>query len=206
MKVLVACEYSGVVRDAFRARGHDAWSCDLLPCDRDPAFHYQRDVLEIIQGGVWDLMISHPPCTYLTVTGNRWFRSEYADRYPDRPRQREEAVAFFMALANAPIPKIAIENPVSVIASRWRKSDQVIQPWQFGDPQIKKTCLWLKNLPKLVPTKIVEPQYVEYKSSTKKKGTSKYPILWAGGSKGAWKERSKTFQGIADAMAAQWGN
>lgn len=204
MKVLVACECSGVVRDAFRRRGHDAWSCDIQPTDT-PGPHYQCDVLPVISLG-WDLMIAHPPCTYLTVTGNRWFLPEFAARYPDRGRQREEAAAFFMALANAEVPKIAIENPVCVMASRWRKSDQIIQPWQFGDRAVKKTCLWLKGLPKLVPTKIVEPEYKIYNSKNHKSGKSRYPMLWAGKGKGMSKERSKTFQGIAEAMADQWGS
>lgn len=202
MRVLIACELSGVVREAFKAKGHDAWSCDILPTDI-PGNHIQGDVLEHLNGD-WDLMIAHPPCTYLTVTGNRWFKPEYRDRYPDRPQQREDAVEFFMALANAPIDKICIENPVCIMSSRWRKPDQIIQPWQFGDKHIKRTCLWLKNLPKLEHTNIVEPEYKIYKSSTKKSGKSKYPILWTG--KKDAKARSKTFQGIADAMANQWGN
>ncbi len=203
MKILVACEYSGVVRDAFRARGHDAWSNDILPCDADPTYHLQGDVKDFVAGGGWDMVIAHPPCTYLTVTGNRWFKPEYAERYPDRPRQREEAVEFFLMLARLPIPKIAVENPVSIMSTRFRKPDQIVQPWQFGDKAVKKTCLWLKGLPLLVPTKIVEPEFKIYKSSTKKSGFSRYPIAWTDGSN--WKDRSKTFQGIADAMAEQWG-
>jgi hypothetical protein len=206
MKVLVACEFSGVVRTAFELRGHDAWSCDVLPSEIPYGNHLQCDVLEVIHNRSWDLMIAHPPCTYLTVTGNRWFLPKYKDRYPDREKQREDAVKFFMALANAPIPRIAIENPVSVIASRWRKSDQVIQPYQFGDKAVKKTCLWLKNLPKLKHTCVVEPEYKIYNSSTKKSGKSRYPMLWTGAGKGMGQERSKTFPGIATAMANQWGS
>jgi hypothetical protein len=220
MKVLVACEYSGIVREAFKKRGHDAWSCDLLPTDI-PGQHIQGDVLREINGmnGHWDLMIAHPPCTYLCVTGNKWYKPEYKDRFPDRPQQREEAVSFFMALANANIDKIAVENPICIMSTRWRKPDQIIQPWQFGDKALKKTCLWLKNIPPLKHTKIVEPEYVIYKSRTKKSGVSKYPTAWAakvkltkmpllwkaGPSPTRSKERSKTFQGIADAMAEQWG-
>lgn len=205
MKVLVACEYSGVVRDAFIKRGHEAMSCDLLPTDM-PGPHYQGSVFDLFEtfDSGWDLMIAHPPCTYLTVTGNRWFKPEYADRYPDRPQQRKDAIDFFMALANVNVPRIAIENPVCIMSSVWRKPNQIIQPWQFGDKAVKKTCLWLKNLPKLTPTKIVEPEYVTYKSSTKKSGFSRYPMAWAG--QADWKLRAKTFQGIADAMADQWGS
>lgn len=206
MRILIACEESQRICIEFRKLGHEAFSCDILPpSGGHPEWHIQGDVLEQLDKG-WDMMIAHPPCTYLTVTGNRWFKPEYADRYPTRAKDREDAVLFFMALANAPIERIAIENPVSIIASRWRKSDQVIQPWQFGDPHTKKTCLWLKNLPKLIPTKIVEPQYVEYNSSTKKSGKSRYPLLWSGKGKNMSVERSKTFPGIARAIAEQWGN
>jgi hypothetical protein len=202
MKVLIACEFSGIVRDAFKRMGHNAWSCDILPTEKEGQ-HIQGDVLEVLNDG-WDIMIAHPPCTYLTVTANRWHKEEYKDRFPTREQDREDAVKFFTTLANAPINKIAIENPVSIMSSRWRKPDQIIQPWQFGDRQIKKTCLWLTpNLPLLKPTNIVEPMYKEYKSSTKKSGKSKYPILWTG--KADAKERSKTFQGFANAMAEQWG-
>ncbi len=168
--------------------------------------HYQGDVFDIIDiiDDGFDLMIAHPPCTYLTVTGNRWMKPEYADRYPDRPMQREDAVDFFMRLATSNIPRIAIENPVCIMSSRYRKPDQIIQPWQFGDKAVKKTCLWLKNLPLLTPTKIVTPKYITYNSSTKASCKSRYPMAWA--KKGDWKERSKTFQGIANAMAKQWGN
>jgi len=214
MRVLVACECSGVVRDAFTKMGHDAMSCDIQPTD-SPGKHYQGDVMDIINDR-WDLMIAHPPCTYLCVTGNKWMKPEFKDRFPDRAKQREDAVDFFMALANAPIPKIAVENPICIMSTRWRKPDQIIQPWQFGDKAVKKTCLCLKGLPILFPTSIVTPEYVTYNSSTKKSGTSKYPALWAGKTRmpmlwkmGPCPERQKlrsvTYQGIADAMAKQWG-
>lgn len=152
----------------------------------------------------WDMMIAHPPCTYLTVTGNRWFKPEYREKYPTRQQDREDAVAFFMMLADSSIPLIAVENPVCIMSSRWRKPDQIIQPWMFGDAAVKKTCLWLKGLPVLKATKIVEPKYKVYKSSTKKSGFSRYPIAWTG--KADWKERSRTFLGVALAMAEQWGS
>ncbi len=181
MRVLVACEFSGIVRDAFAARGHDAMSCDLLPTER-PGQHYEGDVFNIIDCD-WDLMIAHPPCTHLAVSGARWFK--------DKQQEQEEALAFVRALLGAPIPKIALENPISIISSRIRKPDQIIQPWQFGHGETKATCLWLKNLPPLVPTNIVDGRTprVHY--------TSPGPDRW--------KERSRTYQGIADAMAEQWG-
>ncbi len=201
MKVLIACEYSGIVREAFRARGHDAWSCDLLPTEI-PGQHIQGNVLDILDKG-WDLMIAHPPCTYLTVTGNKWFKPEYHDRFPTREQDREDAVKFFMEFANADIPKKCIENPVCIMSSRYRKPNQIIQPWQFGDKAVKKTCLWLTGLPNLKPIDIVETEYLTYNSTTHKSGKSRYPVLW--GKKTDWKERSRTFQGIANAMAEQWG-
>lgn len=207
MKVLVACEFSGIVRDAFRKRGHETVSCDLLPTYK-PGPHYQGDVFDIIDDG-WDLMIAHPPCTYLTVTGNRWFRPEYKDRFPDRFEQREEAVDFFMRLAKIDIPKICIENPVGIISTRWRKPDQYIQPYQFGHPTSKKTGLWLKNLPLLQPTNIVEPtDLYEYKNGKNKKTKDPkwhYKSINMPPSE-RQRVRSITFQGIADAMAEQWGS
>ena len=204
MKVLIACEFSGVVRDAFIGGGHEAMSCDLLPTEV-PGPHYQGSVLDIINDG-WDLMIAHPPCTYLTLTGNKWFKPEFADRFPTRHQDREDAIEFFMALANAPIPKIAIENPIGVLSSRWRKPNQIIQPWQYGFPTTKATCLWLKGLPNLVPTNIVSKGEVVVSKSGNRMSrwyyeTSKLPLK--GGVRA--KARSVTFQGIADAMAAQWG-
>lgn len=182
MKVLVACEYSGKVREAFRKLGHDAWSCDLLPSDDSSPYHIQGDVLEILNDG-WDMMIAHPPCTHLAVSGARWFK--------DKVAEQAEALEFVQQLLNAPIDKIALENPISVISSRIRKPDQIIQPWQFGHGETKATCLWLKNLPKLQPTKIV---------AGREGKVWKMPP-----SKDRWKLRSETYQGIADAMAEQWG-
>lgn len=181
MKILVACEYSGIVRDAFIAKGHDAWSCDLLPTER-PGNHFQEDVLNIIGNG-WDLMIAHPPCTHLAVSGARWFK--------DKLHEQQEALEFVHALMNAPIDKIALENPISIISSRIRKPDQIIQPWMFGHGETKSTCLWLKNLPLLKPTNIVEGREAR--------------IHHMPPSPDRWKERSRTFPGIAQAMADQWG-
>ena len=181
MRVLVACEYSGRVRDAFIAKGHDAVSCDLLPTDV-PGPHYQGDVMDIIGDG-WDMMIAHPPCTHLAVSGARWFKDKQAEQL--------EALEFVKALLGADIPCIALENPVSIISSRIRKPDQVIQPWQFGHGETKATCLWLKGLPKLKPTNIVEGR--EQRVHKMPPGPNR------------WKERSRTFEGIAAAMADQWG-
>lgn len=182
MRVLIACEFSGIVRDAFAARGHDAWSCDLLPSER-PGAHFQCSVLSLLRGDIhWDLMIAHPPCTHLAVSGARWFK--------DKEFEQECALAFVQRLLNAPVERIALENPISIISSRIRKPDQIIQPWMFGHGETKATCLWLKNLPKLVPTNIVEGREAR---------VHKLPP-----SPGRWKERSRTLQGIADAMAEQW--
>jgi hypothetical protein len=181
MRVLVACEYSGTVRDAFIRTGHDAMSCDLLPTDV-PGPHYQGNVLNVIGDG-WDLMISHPPCTHLAVSGARWFK--------EKQKEQAEALEFVRLLLAAPIPSIALENPVSIISSRIRKPDQVIQPWQFGHGETKATCLWLKNLPLLKPTNIVEGREAR--------------IHRMPPSPDRWKERSKTYAGIAAAMAEQWG-
>jgi len=181
IKVLVACEYSGVVRDAFIKQGHDAISCDLLSTEQ-PGPHYEGDVLDILNDG-WDLMIAHPPCTHLAVSGARWFK--------DKQEEQKEALDFVRVLLDAPIKHIALENPVSIISSKIRKPDQIIQPWQFGHGETKKTCLWLKNLPPLKPTKIVEGR---------EQRIWKMPP-----SKDRWKLRSATYQGIADAMANQWG-
>ena len=181
MRVLIACEFSGIVRDAFIARGHDAWSVDLLPSER-PGPHWQGDIMEA-DLGAFDLLIAHPPCTYLAVSGARWMAG--------RPEKVADALEFVQTLMDAPIPRIAIENPVSIISSRIRKPDQIIQPWQFGHGETKATCLWLKGLPKLTPTDIVE-------------GREARVHRMAPGP-GRWKERSRTLQGIADAMAEQWG-
>ena len=181
MRVLVACEYSGTVRDAFTARGHYALSCDLLPSEK-PGLHYRGDVRDIIGDG-WGLMIAHPPCTHLAVSGARWFQSKILDQ--------NAALAFVRLLLDAPIPRIALENPVSIISTRIRKPDQTIQPWQFGHGEVKRTCLWLKGLPKLVPTEIVDGREAR---------------VWRmGPSPDRWKDRSRTYPGIASAMADQWG-
>jgi hypothetical protein len=202
MKILVACEYSGAVRDAFIKKGHNAMSCDLLPTDL-PGPHYQGSVADIINDK-WDLMIAHPPCTYLAVSGNRWLYNKDGSKNEERWANRREALDFVRLLINAPINKIAIENPVSCISSEIRKPDQIIQPWQFGDEAQKTTCLWLKNLPKLNPTKIVgKGKMVTYKSG------NTMPKWYADAFRlpkaERQKLRSKTFQGIADAMAEQWG-
>jgi site-specific DNA-cytosine methylase len=179
--VLVACEYSGTVRDAFAARGHDAWSCDLLPTER-LGNHIHGDVLQHLHRN-WDLMIAHPPCTHLAVSGARWFK--------DKQVEQAEALDFVRRLLDAPISRIALENPISIISSRIGKPDQIIQPWQFGHGETKATCLWLKNLPKLLPTNIVEGR--EARIHKMPPGPDR------------WKERSRTFEGIAQAMAEQWG-
>lgn len=180
MKVLIACEFSGTVRDAFISKGHDAVSCDLLPTESDGP-HIQGDVLEVLGEG-WDLMIAHPPCTHLAVSGARWFKYKQAEQ--------AEALDFVRALLDSRIEKIALENPVSIISSRIRKPDQTIQPWQFGHGETKRTCLWLKGLPLLQPTQIVDGREPRI---------HKLPP-----SKDRWKERSKTYPGIASAMAEQW--
>lgn len=196
MRVLVACEYSGRVRDAFLSRGHDALSCDLLPTDR-PGPHYRGDVFDILADG-WDLMIAHPPCTYLSVSGMHWTTRGLRD-----PQLTEDALVFVRKLMEAPIERIALENPISIISSRIRKPDQVIQPWQFGHDASKKTCLWLKNLEPLKPTNIIEGRIVNGKKRWGNQTDSGQNRLTP--SEDRWKKRSETFQGIADAMADQWG-
>lgn len=191
MKVLVACEFSGTVRDAFIKLGHDAWSCDILPTD-SPGPHFQCDIMEVLDKG-WDLMIAHPPCTALTVAGNRW--------YHDKPEVIQESVKFVLALANAPINKIAIENPIGRLSTLWRKPDQIIQPWQFGHEATKSTCLWLKNLSPLQPTNIVSKG--ERHITKSGKSLPKWYNLPPSADRA--KIRSTTFQGIASAMAQQWG-
>jgi site-specific DNA-cytosine methylase len=188
-RVLVACEYSGRVRDAFTRAGHDAMSCDLLPTEA-PGPHYQGDVRDVLGGG-WDLLVAHPPCTHLAVSGARWFH--------EKREQQAEALDFVRLLLDAPIPRIALENPVSIISTRIRKPDQTIQPWQFGEPQFKATCLWLKGLPKLRPTNVLTPPA---------KGTEEYKqwsaVHRAPPGPDRWRERSRTFQGVAEAMAQQF--
>ena len=181
MRVLVACEFSGAVREAFRARGHDAWSCDLLETEI-PGQHIVGDVLGVIGDG-WDLMIAHPPCTHLAVSGARWWK--------DKQQEQADALEFVRALMAAPIDRIALENPISKISSAIRKPDQIVQPWQFGHGETKATCLWLKGLPKLRPTDVVEGR--EPKVHHMAPGPNR------------WRERSRTYAGIAAAMANQWG-
>ena len=201
MKVIVACEYSGTVREAFRKLGHDAWSCDLEPDVNGSYYHYQADVQDILGCQKWDLLIAHPPCTYLTITGNKWFKPEYADRFPDRQQQRELAKQFFMFLATySSIPLRCIENPVGIMSTSYRKPDQIIQPYQFGHREPKKTCLWLTGLPLLKPTKLVEPDYFTSKSGKRLARWYYMPSP----SPERQKMRNKTFNGIADAMADQW--
>ncbi len=197
MRVLVACEYSGTVRDAFIMGGHEAMSCDLLPTD-SPGMHYQGSVLDILNDG-WDLMIAHPPCTYLSVSGMHWTTRGLRD-----PKLTEDALDFVKILLNAPIEKIALENPVSVISSKIRKPDQIIQPYEYGHDASKKTCLWLKNLPHLIQTNFIDPRIINGKKVWGNQTDSGQNKLAP--SKDRWKIRSKTYQGIADAMAEQWGN
>jgi hypothetical protein len=197
MRVLIACEYSGTVRDAFRARGHDAVSCDLLPTD-GPGPHYQGDVRDIIGQG-WDLMIAHPPCTYLSVSGMHWTTRGLRD-----PQLTEDALAFVRMLMGAPVPRIAVENPISVISTRIRKPDQIITPSQFSHDASKKTCLWLKGLPLLRPTQLVEPRIIGGRKRWGNQTDSGQNRLSP--SPDRWKIRSATYPGIAAAMADQWGS
>ncbi len=182
MRVLIACEFSGIVRDAFIAAGHDAVSCDLLPSER-PGPHYQGDVRDVLDDG-WDLMVAHPPCTYLAVSGARWFAQ--------KPQEQAEALHFVRFLLEAPIARIALENPVSIISSRIRKPDQIIQPWMFGTGETKATCLWLRGVPRLKPTNIVAGRTPR--------------VHYASPGPDRWKERSRTDVNIAAAMADQWGS
>lgn len=182
MKVLIACEFSGVVREAFRKRGHDAWSCDLLPAE-DGGHHRQTNAISCAEEDDWDLMIAHPPCTYLAVSGARWFK--------DRLSEQKQAIWFAKYLGNMNhIPRVAIENPIGVLSTKWRKPEQIIQPWQFGHGEVKATCLWLRGLPLLRPTKIVDGRVPR--------------VHFASPGPDRWKERSRTLQGIAEAMAEQW--
>lgn len=202
MRVLVACEFSGVVRDAFRKRGHDAWSCDLLPCESQYSDkHYQMDVLQLLDGG-WDLMIAHPPCTYLCVPG-----AHYLHTQEGRWQKMLAARVFFDALLNANILHRAIENPVPHRYARLPKYTQIIQPWQFGHEVSKRTCLWLVGLPKLEPTDIRKNHGERYVRTERQQGAGYGRVSnskWY--AKASWKERSTTFKGIAEAMADQWGN
>lgn len=208
MRVLVACEFRGIVREAFKAKGHDAWSCDLLPTEI-PGNHIQGDVLEIINDG-WDLMIAHPPCTYLTVTGNSWFNiDKYGQRAVQRIFDRHTSLGFVLKLYYSDIPRIAIENPVGYLSSAFRKPDQIIQPYFFGDEFQKTTCLWLKGL---LPLKhIPAPSLFDLESTHVGRGemvtfaSGKTMAKWYAESRGDWAARSVTFPGIANAMADQWG-
>lgn len=214
MRVLVACEYSATVRDAFRALGHDAYSCDLLPTDGDPKWHIQGDAIfaltlgRFLVGGTWDLVIAHPPCTYLTSAGLHWNKRpehwrgqvEPGETLTNGERERVKAIAFIRAIYDSPIKRVAIENPIGALTKAWRKPDQIIQPWQFGDPESKATCLWLKGLPLLQHTNVLPlPEGGRWANQTPS-GQNKL-----GPSADRWKIRSKTYAGIAQAMAAQWG-
>lgn len=183
MRVLVACEFSGRVRMAFARRGHEAWSCDLEPAEDGGLWHHRGDAIELAASEPWDLLIAHPPCTHLAVSGARWFKDKLA--------AQAEALAFVRALMAAPIARICIENPVSIISSRIRKPDQVIHPWQFGHGEVKATCLWLKGLPLLSPTQVVAGR------------EARVHLMPPSPTRG--RDRSRTYQGIADAMASQWG-
>ena len=231
MRILVACEESQTVTKELRRLGHEAYSCDLLPCSGGhPEWHFQNDVFEIIRnnGGIlqngekvnssrtWEMMIAHPPCTYLAVSGAQWYyhpddkhlpveERRPHPRYPDRAKQREDAIEFFMALANAPIEKIAIENPIGIISSRWRRPDQIVQPFMFGDEARKTTCLWLKNLPHLLPTSIVgEGERIYFKSGKSQPRWYSDAFVKAKTHEERRTMRSKTFPGMARAMAVQW--
>lgn len=199
LNVLVACEFSGVVRRAFRDRGHNAWSCDLLPSDDDSPFHYKEDIRDVLVDPVgWDLMIAHPPCKYLCGSGLHW-----NGRRPGRQAETDKAIEFFRMIHDSPIPMIAIENPIGIISTAIRKPDQIIQPYQFGHDASKATCLWLKGLPKLRPTSMIEPRIVNGKKRWANQTDSGQNRL--GPSEDRWKERSRTYEGIAEAMADQWG-
>ena len=191
MRVLVACEYSGRVRDAFASLGHDAWSCDLLETE-SPGQHYRADVKEVLSLH-WDLMIAHPPCTDLAVSGAKWFKEKRADG------RQQRALDFVQMLMSAPIDKICIENPVSIISSKIRKPDQIVQPWMFGHTETKATCLWLKGLPKLVATNNVKEEMMTLPRNERMR------VHYSPPGPNRWKERSLTFLGIAKAMAEQWG-
>jgi hypothetical protein len=193
-RLLVACEYSGRVRDAFTAKGWDAWSCDLLPSERESGHHYQGPVEDLLKQH-WDMLIAFPPCTYLCSSGMHWTTRGKRD-----PQLTEDALAFVRLLLEAPVERIALENPVGCISTRIRKPDQIIQPWQFGHDASKKTCLWLKNLPPLQPTDVLPIPATGVWGNQTPSGQNR---LAPGPDR--WKERSKTYEGIANAMAAQWG-
>ncbi len=210
MKILVGCEFTGIVRDAFKKIGHDAWSCDLLPTEI-PGQHIQDDVLKHLNEG-WDMMVAHPPCTYLAVSGMNWYYHP-EDRqlpkeqrrphplYPNRRDDQKKAIEFFMALINAPIDKIVLENPIGIMSTKYRKPDQIIHPYMFGHEASKPTCLWLKGLPTLIPTNIVSKGEFKTCKSGKRGAAWNW---WLPRTSDRWKVRSRTFQGIADAMSNQW--
>jgi len=232
MKILIACEESQTVTKEFRKLGHEAYSCDLLECSGGhPEWHFKNDVFEIIEDrggtlqtgeeafidGNWDMMIAHPPCTYLSVSGAQWYyhpddknlpteERRPHPKFPNRAEHREEAVEFFLRLANAPIEKVAVENPVSIISTRWRKPDQIVQPYMFGDEATKTTCLWLKNLPLLLPTEIVgKGERIKFKSGKSQPKWYSDALVKAKTPQERRTLRSKTFPGFAEAMAEQWG-
>lgn len=199
MKVLIACEFSQVVCKAFRERGHEAYSCDIIDCEINPDWHIKGDVLKILNDG-WDMMIAHPPCTYFANAGLHYLKTK-----PERKEQFNKALYMWNTLWSAPIQKIALENPTGWLNTNWAKPTQIVQPYYFGEPELKTTCLWLKNLPALTPTRMLErpkPQGYCIRKSGKNKG-KRYNYYWRQGKSG--KSRSKTFQGIAEAMADQWG-
>ena len=200
--ILIACEESQTIATAFRERGFEAFSCDLLDCSGGhPEYHIKGDVLPLLLEP-WDLVIAHPPCTYLTVTGIKWYNPKYNENVEERIKARQKAIDFFMCFVNAPCEKIAIENPVGIMSTLYRKPDQIIQPYNFGDPVSKKTCLWLKGLPKLIPTKHVEPTFIMFKSG--KRLDKWYADIFNLPPEKRARVRSKTFQGIADAIVDQW--
>lgn len=203
MRVLIACEFSGVVRESFKVRGHDAWSCDLLPTEI-PGQHIQQDAVSVAYtlGYGWDIMICFPPCTHLCSSGAVYWPEKKKDG------RQQQAFQFCMDLMNAPISKIAMENPVGILSKWFRKPDQIIHPYHFGEPYMKRTCLWLKNIPKLVPSDPIAPIMHWHGGSRRggiKKDGTRTPSKLRTALKYGWKERSRTFQGIAEAMAEQWG-
>jgi len=203
MKILVGCEESQAVTIELRKLGHEAYSCDLLPCSGGhPEWHYQEDIFKVINLKQWDMGIFHPECTRLTVTANKWYKPEFAHRFPTIHEDRLKAIDFFMQLVNCGLPKIAIENPIGIMSTKYRKPDQIIQPYQFGDTERKSTCLWIKNLPKLKPTNIVEPEIIYHKSG-RTDGKLHFETMRLPKEERR-KARSVTFPGIAKAMAEQW--
>ena len=221
MKILIACEESQTVCKAFRAKGHETYSCDIQECSGGhPEWHIKGDVLPLLNGNCsfitcdnvnhvvnskWDLIIAHPACTYLTVTGNRWFNVErYGEKAIERQKLREEAINFFKQIAECDCDKIAIENPIGYMSTAYQKPSQIIQPYMFGDPARKATCLWLKGLPKLMPTNIVKPEIIHYKNGSGTDNPWHMETMKLPPNERA-KARSKTFPGIAKAMAEQWG-